>query len=68
MADSAPRQLGLFAGDEAAASVAPSTRDDARGTVGFVGLDDYEVPVGALRRILGLVTDQARRSPGLEAS
>jgi len=73
VADATARQLSLFGGDDAKATVSPSTvsastRDDPRATVVFVGLDDYEVPVDALRRILRLVTAQARRSPGLEAS
>ena len=45
-----------------------STVRDQAGTVSFVGPDGDVVPVDALRRIVGLMIDQARRSPEVEAS
>jgi hypothetical protein len=48
------------------ADVAPADSDP--GTVSFVGPDGCDVPVDALRRIVGLMIDQARHSPGRQAS
>jgi hypothetical protein len=45
-----------------------SSTEDTRATVSFVAPDGYQVPADALRRILGLMIDQARRSSETEAS
>ena len=46
---------------------ATASFDDERGTVTFVGPEGYVVPGDALRRIVGLVIEQARSSPEEEA-
>ena len=54
--------------DPSATAADPDATAEGRATVRFVGPAGHDVPAEALRRIVGLIIDQAARLPGSEAS